>query len=327
VAPPAGPAEAADTVFARRALRGDRRVKAGRYSVDVTSLDRVYWPEEGYTKADLLRYEWQVSEYKLPYLKDRPLILKRHPSGIAGPSFFQHDVNAVPGFVRTVRLESETGREIDYVIAGNLATLLYMANLGAIAQNPWHSRVGNLDCPDWVVFDLDPGKDVAFGAICELALAVKDVLDRLGLEACAKTSGSRGLHLYVPLRAANAYDAVAPFAEQVAARVAAENPRLATLERSLNKRPAGTIYVDHLQNARGKSMAAPYTVRARPGATVSTPLTWREVKRHVDPRDYTITTVPRRLGRLGDLFAPVRSKKQGLEQAQKRLARLQPLGA
>lgn len=327
IAPPAGPAETADRVFARRTLRGDRRVKAGRDTVDVTSLDRVYWPDEGYTKADLLRYEWQVSSHKLPYLAGRPLILKRHPSGIAGPSFFQHDVNAAPGFVRTVRLESETGREIDYVIADTPATLLYMANLGAIAQNPWHSRVGKLDCPDWVVFDLDPGKGVAFGSICDLALAVKDMLDRLGLEGCAKTSGSRGLHIYVPLRPVHAYEAVAPFAEGVAARVVAENPSLATLERSLDKRPAGTIYVDHLQNARGKSMAAPYSVRSQPGATVSTPLTWREVKRHVDPHDYTIKTVPRRLGRVGDLFAPALSKKQGLARARQRLARLQSLEA
>jgi bifunctional non-homologous end joining protein LigD len=317
----------AATVFARRALRGDLRVKAGRHTVDVTSLDRLYWPDEGYTKADLLRYEWQVSKHKLPYLADRPLILKRHPSGIEGPSFFQHDVNAVPEFVGTIQLESETGRAIDYVLCNNPATLLYMANMGAIAQNPWHARVGDLDCPDWLVFDLDPSENVPFASICDLALGVKDVLDRLGLEACPKTSGSRGLHIYVPLRAVHPFEQVAPFAERVAAVVVAENPKLATLERSLKARPAGTIYVDHLQNARGKSMAAPYSVRARPGATVSTPLTWREVKRHVDLHDYTIKTVPRRLGRLGDLFAPVLRKNQTLERARQRLAKLDAIEA
>jgi bifunctional non-homologous end joining protein LigD len=309
----------ADKAFARRAQRGDQRVKAGRHTVELTSLDRVYWPDEGYTKADLLRYEWQMAEHKLPYLADRPLILKRYPNGIDSPSFFQHDVNDVPAFVRTVQLESETGRAIDYVVCANAACLLYLANMGAIAQNPWNSRVANLDRPDWLVFDLDPSDNVPFGDLCDLALGVKDVLDSLDLEACAKTSGSRGLHVYVPLRPVYPYATIAAFAERVAARVVAENPGPATLERSKKKRAARSIYVDHLQNARGKSVAGPYAVRARPGATVSAPLTWREVKRHVDPHDYTIKTMPRRLARLGDLFAPVLAKKQSLERAQQRL--------
>jgi bifunctional non-homologous end joining protein LigD len=290
--------------------------------VDLTSLDRVYWPDDGYTKADLLRYEWQVADYKLPYLKDRPLILKRYPSGIDGPSFFQHDVNEAPHYVRTVKLKAETGREIDYVVGDNQATLLYLGNLGALAQNPWQARVARLNCPDWMVFDLDPGEGVAFGSICDLALATKDVLDRLGLEAFAKTSGSRGLHLYVPLWAVHPYDEVAPLAEQIAALVVVENPELATRERSLKARPTGTIYIDHLQNAYGKSVAAPYSARARPGATVSAPLAWRDVKRHVDPHDFTIKTMPRRLARLGDLFAGVLTRKQGLARAKQRLERL-----
>jgi bifunctional non-homologous end joining protein LigD len=311
----------ASKLFERQALSGDVDVVAGRDVVSLTSLDRVYWPDEGYTKADLLRYYWHIADVILPHLKDRPLILKRYPNGIDQPSFFQHDVKDVPNYVRTITLESEEGRQIDYVLCQNRATLLYLVNMGTLAQNPWHSRVDRLEHPDWMVFDLDPGQ-VKFQVVCEAALAVKSVLDRLGLEVYAKTSGSRGLHLYVPLKPVYPYEQVAEFAEGVARLVARERPDIATVERSKKKRPEKKVYVDFLQNAYGKSVASPYSVRAKAGATVSAPLDWREVKRCPELEAFTIKTMPRRLARKGDLFKPALSRKQSLEGASAKLDEL-----
>src|SRR3712207_5273338 len=191
-----------------------------------------------------------------------------------------------------------------------------MANLGAIERPPWHSRVSDLDRPDWFVFDLDPGAGVTFATICELALAVREVLGRFRLASYPKTSGSRGIHVYVPIRPVYEYARVAEFAERVATTVAEENPRIATVERALKKRRAGQIYVDHMQNARGKSVVAPYSVRPRDGAPVSAPLEWREVERmKITPRDFTIKNILRRVGRKGDLFRPVLAGGQRLEGA------------
>src|SRR5688572_16626197 len=261
-------------------LAGDLSVKAGREVVPLTRLERVYWPEEGYTKGDLARYYYEVADYILPYLKDRPLIMKRFPSGVGGPFFHQHDVNEAPRFVRTVTLEVEDGggHEVDYIVGDNLATLLYMANLGAIERHPFHSRVADLEHPDWFVFDLDPAEGVEFTTICDVALTTRDVLARVGLDSYPKTSGSRGVHVYVPVEPGYDYEAVAELAEQLATVVAREKSEVATVERSKRKRGERMIYVDHMQNARGKSVVAPYSVRPKPGATVSAPLEWNEAE-------------------------------------------------
>jgi bifunctional non-homologous end joining protein LigD len=296
-------------------LKGDLNVKVGREVVPLTSLERIYWPDEGYTKGDLIRYYYEVSKYILPYLEDRPLIMKRYPAGIRGQFFHQHDVNEVPDFVRTVALEVEDGggHRVDYIVGTGRATLLYMANLGAIERHPWHSRVGNLDHPDWFVFDLDPGEGVEFTTICEVALATRDVLERLGLESYAKTSGSRGIHVYVPLKAIYGYEEIAELAELVATAVARRHSDVATVERSKRKRGRAMIYVDHMQNARGKSVVAPYSVRPKPGATVSAPLEWTEVERRkIRTDDFDIKNIPERIGRKGDLFKPVLKRKQAL---------------
>ena len=299
-----------------KALEGDLSVRAGGAVVPLTNLDRVYWPGEGYTKGDLVRYYHEISRHILPYLKDRPLIMKRYPSGIAGQSFHQHDVNEAPEFVRTVALEVEDGggHEVDYVVGDNLATLLYMTNLGAVERHPWHSRVADLEHPDWFVFDLDPGEGVRFETICDVALGTRDVLARLGLESYPKTSGSRGLHLYVPVEPVYDYGQIAELAEQVAAAVAREHKEVATVERSKRKRGRGMIYVDHMQNARGKSVVAPYSVRPKPGATVSAPLEWGEVERRkVKTADFHLRNMLRRVEGKGDLFAPVLKRRQRLE--------------
>jgi bifunctional non-homologous end joining protein LigD len=299
-----------------KTLEGDVSVKVGREVVPLTHLERVYWPGEGYTKGDLVRFYHEVADYILPYLKDRPLIMKRYPGGIGGPFFHQHDVNEAPSFVRTVPLQVEDGggHEVDYLVGDNLATLLYMANLGAIERHPWHSRVSDLEHPDWFVFDLDPGEGVEFETICDVAVTTRDVLARLGLDSYPKTSGSRGLHVYVPVEPKYDYEAIAELAEQVATIVAREQSEVATVERSKRKRGAGMIYVDHMQNARGKSVVAPYSVRPKPGATVSAPLEWREVERQkVETSHFHIRNMLRRLERKGDLFGPVLKKRQGLE--------------
>ncbi|HYE14278.1 MAG TPA: non-homologous end-joining DNA ligase [Pyrinomonadaceae bacterium] len=298
-------------------LGGDRPVRVGRDVVHLTSLDRVYWPDEGITKGELIRYYYEISEHILPHLKGRPLIMKRYPLGVRGQFFHQHDVNEVPEFVRTVTLEvEEGGHTVDYIVGDNRATLLYMANLGAIERHPFHSRVADLDRPDWMVFDLDPGEGVEFETICRLAVAVREVLARLGLEGHPKTSGSRGLHVYVPFRAEYEYERVAEFAERVATVVAREHAEVATVERSLKKRRRGQIYVDHMQNAKGKSVVAPYSVRPREGATVSAPLEWGEVeRRRITPRDFTIKNILRRIRSRGDLFKPVLAGRQKLDDA------------
>ncbi|HEX8499353.1 MAG TPA: non-homologous end-joining DNA ligase [Pyrinomonadaceae bacterium] len=304
--------------FKAKAPEGDLGVKVGREVVPLTHLERVYWPEEGYTKGDLVSYYYGVADYILPYLKDRPLIMKRYPSGVGGPSFHQHDVNEAPAFVRTVPLEVEDGggHEVDYVVGDNLATLLYMANLGAVERHPFHSRVADLAHPDWFVFDLDPAEGVTFETICDVALTTREVLARLGLDGYPKTSGSRGLHVYVPVEPAYDYESIAELAAQVATVVAREQSEVATVERSKRKRGERMIYVDHMQNARGKSVVAPYSVRPKPGATVSAPLEWREVERKkIKTSDFHIRNMARRLERKGDLFAPVLKGGQRLEDA------------
>jgi bifunctional non-homologous end joining protein LigD len=309
----------ASRAFKSKELSGEMAVKVGSRVVSLTNLDKVYWPDEGYTKGDLVKYYFEVAKYILPYLKDRPLIMKRYPNGITGSFFHQHDVNEAPDYVRTVTLHVEEGHEVDYIVGDDTATLLYMANLGAIERHPWHSRVRNIDRPDWFVFDLDP-QGVEWSEICDVALSCKEILDGLGLDSYAKTSGSRGIHVYVPIKPAYSYKQIADFAERVAMLIEHENKTVATLERSLKKRKKARIYLDHMQNARGKSVVAPYSVRPKAGATVSAPLEWDEVKRkRVTIADFTIKTMMERLKRQGDLFKPVLSNRQSLEKAIRKL--------
>ncbi|HEX8073197.1 MAG TPA: non-homologous end-joining DNA ligase [Pyrinomonadaceae bacterium] len=319
---------AASRAFKARELRGDLDVKIGQATVALTNLDKVYWPDDGYTKGDLVRYYYEVGKYIRPYLKDRPLIMKRYPNGIEGPFFHQHDVETAPDYVRTETIDVEEGHAVDYIVGDNLPTLLYMTNLGAIERHPWHSRVAALDRPDWFVFDLDPGAGVAFETICEVAVVTRDLLAEVGLDCYPKTSGSRGLHLYVPVKPRYTYEQIAVCAEQVATLVARARPDAATVERALKRRRRGQIYVDHMQNARGKSVVAPYSVRPKPGAPVSAPLTWREVERgRITPQDFTIKNVLRRVRAHGDLFAPVRTKRQSLDKAMAEIARRFEAGA
>jgi bifunctional non-homologous end joining protein LigD len=288
-------------LLGKRGLESEIALKIGPYVVEVTSLDKLYWPGEGYAKGDLLRYYLEVGPYLLPYLKNRPAILKRYPNGAQGEMFFQHNVENAPEVLKTERLESETGRIVNYAVYTSLASMVYLINIGTIEQHPWHSRISNIDHPDYMVFDLDP-HGAPFANVRQVALVLRDILKSLKLTGYPKTSGSSGIHIYVPVRPRYSYQEVAEFAERVSMRVAEAAPQIATVERKIVERKKNQVYVDWQQNARGKSAASIYTVRAKPGAPVSTPVTWDEIARGIEITDFTIKTVPPRLRKRGDLW-------------------------
>jgi bifunctional non-homologous end joining protein LigD len=270
----------------------------------VTSLDKPYFPDDGYTKGDVMRFYLRVAPALLPAIAHRPLVLRRYPGGITGPSFHQHDPGAnTPDGVRVERVVGEPGTAPERRLVGGdpnraigeaLATLLYTVQLGTIPMNVWHSRVGSITTPDYAVLDLDPDPKAGFARVVQVARLVHEALVARGLDSVPKTSGSRGIHMLIPLPAKSTFDDSAALAEEVASDVARRHPDVATVERSLDERRPGTVYVDHLQNAAGKTLAAVFAVRAKPGAPVSTPLTWRQVNATLHPERYTMATVARR---------------------------------
>lgn len=281
----------------------DGAVTFGRgKSLHVSSLDKVFFEDPGTTKGDVMRYYAFVAPILLPLLDGRPLILKRYPNGISGSSFFQQNAGTTPSGVRVAEVETEDGTRATRIIGGDLLTLLHTVQLGTIAVHPWQSRLPTIEHPDYSTIDLDPGKGVPFEKIIELARHIRDELESRQLTAALKTSGSRGLHIVVPLPARTTYARSAALAEKIAAVITAKYARLATLERSLQRRPKGTIYVDAQQNARGKSVASAYSVRERPGAPVSAPLQWDELEHNLQIQDFTIATMRRRIDDVGDLW-------------------------
>lgn len=292
--------------------KGDLILKIGREQVSVTSLDRIYWPDEKLTKFDLLSFYLHVADYIMPFLQDRPAILQRYPRGIKAPMFFQQDLDSAPEFIKTARLMNQEGRQLDYGVYSTIASLLHFVNLGTIEQHPWHSTIKRLDKPDWIAIDLDP-KRAPWENVLQVALVVKEVADEIGLQTFPKTSGSSGIHIYVPLKPANEYDKVAEFARLLASEVAGRAPKIATVERTIAKRKSTQVYVDWMQNARGKSLAAVFTARAKPGATVSMPLTWKQVSQGVKIQDFTITNVRELLKKKGDPWADFFKSRQTLK--------------
>jgi len=311
---PGAPAEVIATLARIEAEDGKGNVRLGRgKSLDVSSLGKVYFPEPGYTKGDLMRYYAAVSPYLLPLVKDRPLVLKRHPDGVDGFTFFQQKApDETPSAVRVGEVETATGEEASRLVGGDLATLLYGVQLGSISVDPWHSRIDQTQYADYSVIDLDPGDDAPFTRVVQVAHWVKEELDALGLSAAPKTSGKTGLHIYIPLAPRTPADAAGLVAHLVAQRVVEKHPREATVERSLKARPTGAIYVDFGQNDVGKTVAAAYAVRPTARATVSTPLRWDEVAPGLDPARFTIRTVPERLEEVGDLWGPAMRAKNSL---------------
>ena len=287
---------------------------AGGATLDVSSLNKVFFPKGGITKGDLMRYYARVASLILPAIEDRPLVLKRFPNGIDKQSFYQQNASASsPDEVRIETILSEAGEEQQRYVGGDLLTLLHTVQLGAISVDPWHARVQSLDTPDYTIIDLDPGEKTTFQRVVDVARWTKDEIDALGLRAAIKTSGSRGLHIYIPLPAEIPGDAALLIAQVVASRVAERHPKEATVERSVKKRATGTVYVDYLQNIRAKTVAGVYCVRAKPGATVSTPLDWDELGADLDPRDFTIETAPERFAERGDLWKKAMQRASSLK--------------
>ncbi|HSH75811.1 MAG TPA: DNA ligase D, partial [Longimicrobiales bacterium] len=269
-------------------------------SVALTNLDKVFWPAEGYTKGDLIEYHREVAKGMLPYLRDRPLVMTRYPDGIEGKSFFQKDAPPfAPDWFRRVTLWSEgSERELSYFVAEDLESLLYVINLGTIPIHVWSSRIETLHSPDWCILDLDP-KEAPFEDVVQIARRLHEVCEEIDLPSFAKTSGSSGIHVLIPLGRQLTYEQSRTLG-QLLARVAVEElPDVATLVRNPGRRE-GKVYIDFLQNGHGRLLAAPFTVRPKPGAPVSTPLVWREVSTRLRIESHTIKSVPRRMRRLGD---------------------------
>jgi bifunctional non-homologous end joining protein LigD len=265
------------------------------------------------TKADLLRYYAAMADHILPAMRDRPLVLKRFPDGAGGKSFYQQNApETVPDGVRVEILRDAEGQEQRRFVGGDLANLLYTIQLGAISYDPWHSRVGRLEFADYTILDLDPGPGASFRTVVAVARAVKEELDAAGLHAALKTSGSTGLHIYLPLPPRTPLESATLVARIVATRVAAQHPKIATVERLTRKRPKGTVYVDYLQNILGKTVEGVYAVRAKPTATVSTPLDWSELTDDLDPGRFTLDTVPHRVDEYGEIWQPVMRRSTSL---------------
>ncbi|PYX89304.1 MAG: DNA ligase D [Acidobacteria bacterium] len=281
-----------------------------------TNLNKVFYPKQGYTKRDVINYYDAVAHLILPHLEDRPLSLKRYPNGIEGDYFFQKNAPAsFPSWLRTEAVPSDhDGGVTNFVIANDRASLLYLANLGCIDQNPLMGRVGSLENPDFLLVDLDPS-DCGFDRIVEAALLVQQKLELLELKGFPKTTGGDGLHVYIPLEPRYSYEQVRTFAEILARLVANERPDLFTTPRTVAKREKGKVYFDYLQIASWKNIAAPYVLRAYPGAPVATPLMWTEVTKGLTPMQFHLGNALERFSRLGDVFGPVLTLKQGLEDA------------
>lgn len=279
---------------------GELLFEAGK-SLQISSLQKPYFAEEGITKGDVMRYYARVAPLMLPHLQDRPLALTRYPEGIDGHSFYQQNApKGTPGVVRVEELAIKGGDDAERIIGGDLATLLYLVQMGALVIHTWFSRVNSLDEPDLSLIDLDPGEGVEFGTVVLMAREVRRITDSLGLESVVKTSGSRGMHIGIPLPRGIDYETSAALAKRVADVVVRNMPEVATLERLKARRPRGSILVDVNQNARGKTMVAPYTLRAQPRATVSAPLSWTEVGSRLSMERFTVRTMPRRAASKGD---------------------------
>jgi len=305
----------------RRELPLETEIKRGRKVLRLTNLDKVFWPDEGITKGDLLWYYREVAPVLVPHLKDRPFTMKRYPDGIAGGHFFQKDApkhmpDWIPrkSYLSTSR-ESREKRMINYPLVNDELALLWMVNMGCIDMNAWYSRVDRPDRPDFVLFDLDPSDDVGFKETGQVALLVRETLEALGLNGYAKTSGSDGIHVLVPLDRRSTYADTRRFAEVIAGALARAHPGLVTTEWTKAKRRG--VLIDANQNGEGKTIASVYSVRPRPGAPVSTPLRWEEVTEDLDPLQFTMDVVLARVERHGDLFGPVLKERQSLTRALK----------
>ena len=294
-------------VFEKARKNGRLKLPGGDF-LEVTNLHKIFWPAIKKTKGDLLRHYAKISPYILPVISNRPLVMKRLPNGVDGPSFYQHRAPDAPP--PGVRLETLPNDDVpSRLIGGSLKTLLYMAQLASISMDPWFSTIDDLDSADQVAIDLDPQPGATFSQILDCAEWVEEELDRVKVQGFPKTSGSEGLHVFIPLPPGTPYEAGMLFCQIIATMITAKHPKVATVERMVKRRKNGTIYVDYLQNIQGKTLACAYSARGSAFAGVSTPLTWKEVRQRPMPQDFTIETIHPRLQKVGDWWAKMRKHK------------------
>jgi bifunctional non-homologous end joining protein LigD len=288
-------------------------LNVGGKTLELSNLDKLFWPEQGYTKGDLLKYYGRIAEWILPYIKNRPVVMKRYPDGIHGKNFYQKRCpEYAPKWMNTVDISN--GKKIlRYCVCSDAVSLLWLVNQGCIDIHTWLSQVTTLQNPDIMLIDLDPYPGVAFSQVIKVSLIIKVYLDQLNLVGFPKTSGATGLHIYIPIINNYSYEDVRKVAAFIADLVVSTHPDVATVERKVDLRK-GKVYIDYLQNAYGKSIASVYSVRPYPLATVSTPLTWEELKNgKIHPHVFTIQNILVRLIQVGDLFKPVLEQPNELD--------------
>ncbi len=305
----------------KKASGNDKIFTFGTAKLTVTNLDKIYFPEDGVTKGDVIDYYISVADYILPYLKGRPESLLRNPNGIHQKGFFHKDAAGIaPKFVNRQKVFSESNnKDIDYIVCDNKATLTYLNNLGCIEINPWHSTLKVLDKPDYLIIDIDPSDENTFEQVIEAAIVIKQVLDRAGAPAFCKTSGASGMHIYVPTGKRYTFEQVKDFTYLICMFANHELKDFTTLERNLKKRGNKHIYLDYLQNRRGQTISSVYSLRPKTGATVSTPLLWKEVKSGLSPKQFTIDNTLERIKKTGDIFKGVLDKGIDLKKCLKNL--------
>jgi bifunctional non-homologous end joining protein LigD len=278
----------------------------GGKRVKLTNLDKLFWRESGITKRDLLQYYADVAPALLPHLRDRAMVMKRYPNGAKGKCFFMKRVpEPHPSWIETCTIDHKSGNVIDFPMVQDLASLLWIVNLGCIDLNQWYARCDDVHRPDYLHFDLDPGPGVKFARVLESALIVRDALEALEMSPLVKTTGSKGVHVYVPIERGPLQKRVWTFAKALAQALAGKHPKLLTSEYRIADRPKGRVLVDYNQNAWGRTLASIYSPRPKPRATVSTPVTWEEIERGVAIEDFHIGNVPARVRELGDLWKPL----------------------
>jgi len=289
-------------------------LRAGRRSIHLTNLRKPFWPELGITKGDLLQYYVDVSAALLPHLSDRAMVMKRYPNGAAGDFFFMKRAPSPrPDWIETCAIEHESGSVIDFPIIQDLPALLWVVNLGCIDLNQWYARCDDTDRPDYLHFDLDPVKGATFAHVREAALILKQTLDSLKMPSYPKTTGSRGIHVYVPIVRGPTQKDVWSVAKTISLSLAGAHPRLLTAEYRVARRPTERVLVDYNQNAWGRTLASVYSVRPHPRAAVSTPVEWSEIERGLAIEDFRIDNVPGRVAKLGDLFAPLLDRRRAFK--------------
>ncbi len=285
-------------------------VRVGQQSVKLTNLDKLFWPKLGITKRDLIQYYLDVAPALLPHLEDRAMVMKRYPHGAGGEFFFMKRAPTPrPDWIEICNIEHESGNIINFPMIQDVAALMWVINLGCIDLNQWYARCDDVDRPDYLHFDLDPVPNASFEKVCEAALYIKTGLDGLKIPSYAKTTGSKGIHIYIPIRRGPTQKQVWTFAKEFAYAVASQAPKLLTAIYQVARRPKGRVLVDYNQNAWGRTLASIYSVRPTPLATVSTPITWKELERGIAMADFRMDNVPARVCKLGDLWKPLYQAK------------------